>query len=306
MRVLVIGAAVLDIAASPVGKSDTWREKQWISDVTPGTGGDAANQCIHLAALGHEPVLVSCVGDDLNAETIRTMLSARGVDTGHMVTLPDRKTGTSVILINQEGQRFIFSVPGAHRGIAKEHVPESLLDGCDAVSLASLLTMPVLEADGMREFLQKARERGIPVFGDLCAGSDDMASALPILDQIDHFLPSLYDVLHLTGTKSAEEAAFALRARGVGTAVIKCGEEGAYVLSETFTGKVAAAKTRAVDTTGCGDCMSAAYISAVLEGASTEEAVRFGCAAGTVCAEHRGASAFTLRREDIAEVLEKM
>jgi sugar/nucleoside kinase (ribokinase family) len=52
--------------------------------------------------------------------------------------------------------------------------------------------------------------------------------------------------------------------------------------------------------------MSAAYISAVLEGASTEEAVRFGCAAGTVCAEHRGASAFTLRREDIAEVLEKM
>ena len=306
MNVLVIGAVVLDIAASPVGAAASWREKQWINDVKIGIGGDAANQCVHLASLGHHARLAACLGDDENGRTLLGALKARGVDTGAVVLDPDKKTGTSVILISEDGERHIFSVPGAHRQLSEKQLPESLLDGCDAVSVASLLNLPVLEESGMRRFLGKARERGMPVFGDLCACSEDMdrEQTLGLLDLFDHFLPSSYDVMNLTGTRTEEEAARALRGRGVGTAVIKCGERGAYVLAEDFAGRIPARAVRAVDTTGCGDCMSAAYLSAVLEGAAAREAAAFGCAAGTVCAGYPGASDFVLRREEIRNYIE--
>ena len=72
--VLCIGSAVVDIAASPVSRHQSWREKQQISDISIHVGGDAVNQSLMLALLGSETELSVAVGPDENGFYLRSMI----------------------------------------------------------------------------------------------------------------------------------------------------------------------------------------------------------------------------------------
>lgn len=283
MKVLCIGSAVIDITAYPVGQDQIWKEKQRISGIQIQTGGDAANQCLHLAALGMEPALVACIGSDMNGEILKGVLDKAGVDTQMVKQKPASSTGMAMVLVDEQGERRIFSVQGAHSTISREEMPWEFPKECRAISLASLFSMPEFEKDGMLEYLKKAKQQGILVFADLAA--DKMAQGIEgirkFLPYIDYFLPSLYDVLGMTQTESAMDAARALRGLGVPHIVIKCGKDGCYCLDEGFEGWIPAIPVRTVDTTGAGDCMVAVFISRILQGDDIEAACRCACEAAS-------------------------
>ena len=158
-KVLVIGSAVLDILASPVGSSGRWKEKQRIQTIRLGAGGDAVNQAVHLAALGFTPYLVSCTGADENARILRASLSERGVDLTFLREKKSAATGAALVLVNEQGERHTFSVQGAHSLLSKEDLPDpEILSRIGAVSLASIFSMPLLEQDGLLAFLKQAKE----------------------------------------------------------------------------------------------------------------------------------------------------
>lgn len=308
MKVICVGSAVIDIMARPVGDSRQWKEKQRISDISIQTGGDAANQCVHLAALGCEPGLAACIGRDTNGRMLRAALEKRGVDTSLIKEKEDCATGTAMVLVDNQGERHIFSVKGAHSTICGEDLREvlpALPDSCRALSLASLFSMPVLEEDGLLELLQEARDKAIPVFADLAAdklglGLGGIARFLPF---IDYFLPSLYDVLDMAGADTAEEAAAFFLERGVKHVIIKCGARGCYCAEQGFSGWIPAVPVQPVDTTGAGDCMSAVFLAGILAGNSVEEACRYACAAASYSTLFFGASQVELTEKKIKEFL---
>ena len=302
--VLCIGISVLDVIARPVGESDTWKEKQRIESITLLPGGDAANQSIHLASLGCHAMFNGCVGDDSNGMTIRSALSARGVDTSLIRVREGIGTGTALLLVGPEGERHIFSVKGAHSTLSKEDLPEELPPGCAAVTLGSLFGIPVLERDGLAPFLMKAKDRGIPVFADLDSGrvTPDLSGVKPLLPLIDYFLPSYYDILPMTGKDTIEEAAAELFRHGVRHLVVKCGEKGALIFEPGKDPEgilIPAVPVKPLDTTGAGDCMSAAFIFRILEGDRIEDACRYACAAGSYCTLFPGANSVALSDEKI-------
>ena len=86
MCVLCVGAAVMDITASPIPEQKDWKQKQRIKNITIRTGGDAANQAAHLADVGLHPMLCACVGGDANGEMLKAAMSARGVDVSFIRT----------------------------------------------------------------------------------------------------------------------------------------------------------------------------------------------------------------------------
>ena len=104
-KVLCAGAAVLDILASPVAQKAPWQEKQRIERIQMQAGGDAVNQAVHLAALGLSPVLAACVGDDENGRAVKSVLENRGVDTTRVRVLSGVATGTSLVLVDESGER---------------------------------------------------------------------------------------------------------------------------------------------------------------------------------------------------------
>ena len=308
--ILCIGLGVLDIIARPVGAPDSWKEKQRIESISLLPGGDGANQSIHLASLGYHAMFNGCIGDDTNGRTIREALTTRGVDTSLMRIKEGIRTGTALLLVSSEGDRHIFSLQGAHSTLDKNDLPKEIPDGCAAVTLGSLFGMPLAERDGLEAFLKKVRERDIPVFADLDSGrvTPNLDGVGPLLPMIDYFLPSYYDILPMTGESTVEAAAAKLLSCGVKNLIVKCGEKGAIIFGSNICAdgiSVPAFRVRPLDTTGAGDCMSAAFISRIIEGDTLEDACRYACAAGSYSTLFPGANTVVLTDEKVREVLEK-
>lgn len=300
MKYLCVGIAVMDILARPVSDQGGWEEKQRISDISIQPGGDALNQAMRLADLGEDVGIACVVGDDETGDMLIGAMKSRGVDTSLAVRDRREATSTSVILIGPKGERHIFSAGHAHALIAKDHIPAHLPEGCRAVSLGSLFSMPLLEKDGLLSALRTYRREGALVFADLA--SDKMAAGLAgvrdFLPEIDYFLPSLYDAARQTGCGTAEEAARVYRGLGVGCAVIKCGAKGAYYLSEEEDGWAEAVPVAPLDTTGAGDAMSAFFMDRILAGDGPGEAARKACRAASRTTLFLGASGGRIERLD--------
>ncbi|MBQ5915996.1 MAG: carbohydrate kinase family protein, partial [Lachnospiraceae bacterium] len=169
MKVLCIGSAVMDIMGYPIDQRKEWKEKQRISDIRILPGGDAVNQSVYMAQLGADPALVCCVGQDMNGKIMRSTLKEMQVDVSLVKEKEDWATGTAMVLVSEDGERRTFSVQGAHSTLAKTDVPnlEILTKECQAISLASLFSMPEWEKDGLLEYLKEAKEKGLLIFADL-------------------------------------------------------------------------------------------------------------------------------------------
>ncbi|MBQ7796779.1 MAG: carbohydrate kinase family protein [Lachnospiraceae bacterium] len=297
--IVCIGSAVMDIMGYPIDQKKEWKEKQRVSDIRILPGGDAVNQSIYMAKLGMRPMLAACVGDDTNGTLLKSALKDMGVDTGFVKEKAGHATGTAMVLVSEDGERRIFSVKGAHSTLSRSDVPaiSELPKECRAISLASLFSMPEFEADGLLEYLKEARARGILVFADLAAdklglGLEGIRAFLPY---INYFLPSLYDVLSMTGTETAEEAAEVFHQLGVPNVIIKCGEKGCYC--STNHSWIPAIPVKTVDTTGAGDCMAAVFAVRILSGDSIDAACRYACAAASYSTLFAGASTADLSDE---------
>ena len=304
-KVFCIGSAVMDVLAAEIPPESEWQEKQRVREVKIMAGGDAANQAIHLADLGFHPVLLSAVGDDRNGEILRNLLQARGVDVSCLSVKKDVFTGTSVVLVGNDGERHIFSSGGAHSLLGREDIPASFPEDASAVSLASLFSIPELEADGLLLFLEKCRGKGIPVFADL--GTDKKKQGFhglrPFLPYLTWFLPSDYDACRVTGEETPEKAAARFRAAGVPNVVIKCGAEGLYYDTPQGQGRVPARRVIPVDTTGAGDCMVSLFIGALLSGRDYREALLFSAAGASLSTLFPGASGERITAERIETFL---
>ena len=308
MDVLCLGAAVLDITARPVPDQKEWAEKQRIESIGMSLGGDAANQSVRLADMGMSAALVTCLGDDENAQVLRSRLRERGVDESLIRTRPDLSTGVSLVLTGTEGERHIFSVKGAHASLGKEDLPpRSMVPR--AVSLASLFLMPELERDGLKEYLREMKAQGVCTFADLAPDKFRLGSAgiKEFLPYIDYFLPSHKDILKMSGKESVEEAAQFMQELGAQTVIVKCAERGAYLLpaGQKEGEWIPALPVTPIDVTGAGDSMDAFLISRILKGEKLRDAVRFACAGASLTTLHQGACSVPIYEEEILRILQE-
>ena len=305
--VLCIGIGVLDITALPMPEPDKWKEKQRIGSISLQVGGDGANQCMHLASLGVQPVFCGVLGNDSGGATVRAALEGRGVNTSLIRMRSGENTGTALLLINEQGERRIFSVAGAHSRMRRADLPPKLPEGCAAVTVGSLFGLPLLEEDGLADFLKMAKDAGALVFADLdsghvTAGTERIERLFPL---IDYLMPSDYDLRNLTGIEDRLQAARSLKEKGVGEVIVKCGAAGCEILRGNEMEKIPAPQVSPVDTSGAGDCMVAAVIARILAGDSLTDACRYGCAAGSLNTLCPGASSAVITDADVRSLLGK-
>ena len=85
-------------------------------------------------------------------------------------------------------------------------------------------------------------------------------------------------------------AARALQAQGVGEVLVKLGARGVLLVQRDGTVlRQDAFRVSVVDTTGAGDCCTAAYAVAWAEGRAPQERLRFACVAAGLCVQAKGA-----------------
>ena len=303
---LIIGAAIADIPLSPVGPEVFGAPSTSLERVAMQVGGDAANEAMVLARLGHAPALISLVGRDAPGDWVLNALARAGVDTRCVTRQAGLDTGLNVVLVDSAGERrFITSSAGSLRKLALSHILPALddpaLSGVRIACLASLFVSFQLPLEDIEALLDALKARGLILCADTTRPKrgETLREARGALSRLDWFFPNLDEALALTGAREADAAAEALLGCGVKHVVLKLGGRGCLLADGDGRRVVPAVQgVKCVDTTGAGDTFAAAFIAALLEGRAPEECARFANAAASLCVQSVGAAGGTWTRAD--------
>jgi ribokinase len=257
-------------------------------------GGKGANQAAAVARLGRASRFIGQVGEDAFAPDLRRALSTAGVDVSALASVPGA-TGQALILLQRGGENSIILVGGANQ--AWPASPQVPLAGAAAV----LLQREIPEAVNLA-VARAAVALGVPVVLD-CGGSD---APLPdeLLRHIAVLSPNETELARLTGDDDIERSARTLLARGVGAVLVKLGSHGSLLIERDRAPlRQGVFPVSVVDTTGAGDCFTAAYAVALVEGRQPAERLRFAAAAAALCVTRLGAMPAMPTRAEVDALL---
>jgi sugar/nucleoside kinase (ribokinase family) len=131
--------------------------------------------------------------------------------------------------------------------------------------------------------VERARAAGIHTSLDVVHDSTARwRRVVPALAFTDLFIPSLAEVIGITGLSDPAAAAAALRRMGVRFAIVTDGPRGAWVDHDDFVGHIPAFKVNTIDTTGAGDSFTGGVLTGLIHGLGAEEAARLGAAMGAL------------------------
>ena len=184
-RIICVGHAALDriyrIETFPAGPTKI-RALEHIET----SGGMAANAAAAIARLGGEAELWSRVGDDDNGVRIRRMLMAFGVDARYVQSFEDNRSSTSVILVDDRGERLIVGSRDVNMPSGTSWLPLERISGAGAV-LADLRWM-----EGARVAFAAARNSGVTTLLDAdLGGREALAELLELTDFAIFSAPAL-------------------------------------------------------------------------------------------------------------------
>lgn len=258
--IAAIGELLLDVTIVPAGPLEVDDDRD--AQVRLGGGGQAANFCAWAASLGEPARLLTRVGAEPVGRWLVADLAAAGVDV--RAVQGQEPTGVVAVLVAPDGRRTFARRRGAATGLRPEDVEEAWLDGIRLLHVPaySLFREPLAAAS--RRALGLARERGALVSIDLSSAADLRQYGG---DRMAKELGRLHPQLLFAGEAEAEAVRMPLE-RLAEVAVLKLGSRGCRVLGR----RVPAPVVPAVDGTGAGDALAAAFCAAYLEGATPVEA----------------------------------
>ncbi|MCL2362004.1 MAG: carbohydrate kinase family protein [Defluviitaleaceae bacterium] len=307
MKILCVGQLVADILVLPVESLDYATDTTAVEQIELLPGGDAMNVTLNLARLGAETAFIGRVGDDEFGKMLHRALMQAGVDSNGLGINPEFPTDTSLVLINSQGDRTFYYRGGATGTLAPAHISDAQLAGSGIVFIGGTFSMPYIDGEGAKDIFARAHKHGAVTAMDVNHDTKGRWMDLigPSLTELDYFLPSLSEAKYLTGEDQPEAIARKLRETGIKTAVIKLGEKGCYVQSETESFYQEAFPAKAVDTTGAGDSFVAGFLFGLSQELPLRECARIGCAAGAITVGILGATAPNLTHNIIKNFLKR-
>jgi len=246
-----------------------------------GGGGKGSNQALAAAKMLADVSFIGRVGGDKYGEDALSLYREFGVLPDNIIRDDSTHSGISVIFIDSEGRNSIMVVPGANFKMSRDDLDEreELLKRSDLVGF---------QLENQLDFvlygIRKCHALGTRVLLDPAP-----AAELPedIYRCISYIKPNEFEASVLSGieVKDAESAKAAGRwflDRGVKTAIITLGEQGAVMAEDSGTSFFPAPKVSAADTTGAGDIFSGTLMACIADGCELSKAVEIASAAAAL------------------------
>jgi sugar/nucleoside kinase (ribokinase family) len=306
---ICIGMAVTDILVRGVTAIPRQGATSTVQDISICTGGDAVNEAITLARLGHRVGLMALVGNDLQGDFVVRQCEKNGVDVSTVARTSKRPTATSIVLINEYGDRSFLSQPGtAMDEFSLDHVDlQQIRPGLKVLLVGSLFCGKSMHSEALRKVLEKAKAVGAMTVADFVSSPDTggLESISQVLEQLDFAVPSKEEAFLYTGTEVLEQIAEEFFRFGVKNVVVKLGGEGIFVHTQTDHFRLGLYPAIAVDTTGAGDSFVAGFVSGLLRGEPVLECAKFGAATASIAIQSVGATTGVRALEQVRDVIRR-
>ena len=286
--IAVIGSIVMDIIVETPripGSGENLHAHQ----VTPTTGGKAANAAVAFTRLGGRAHLISNVGwDDFGDKALST-LEGEDVGIAGVGRVYDAPTGAGVLLVEPDGQTAFIIAPGANLTLTPDDVDERLKPILGEID--GLLFNFEAPEDALLRAVELARAANVPIFVDagpprrytsyLWQHAAILSPNQPETEAIVGFA--------LDSDAAARAAASVLLSQGPRAVVLKLGARGALLATEDGMQFIPAFPIRPVDAAGAGDAFTAGLVWARLQGWAWERSMRWASACGALAAARLGA-----------------
>lgn len=261
------------------------------SSIVQRGGGSAANVAVWLAETGVADVtFAGRVGADPAGDVACRLLVDAGVQTV-VARDPGRATGTCVVLVGADGERDMFTDPGASTALDPADVPDPA--GFDRVHLSGYTLLHAGSRAAAVALITTARTTGVPVTVDPASAAPlravGPAAFRELVSGVDLLVPNADEARALTGSDDPVQAARDLLTQAA-QVVVTLGGGGAVHVDRSGTvtrADAAPPPGPVVDSTGAGDAFVAGWTAAALTGADVS-----GCLAA---ATRSGAAAVTVR-----------
>lgn len=294
--ITVIGPAVIDILASPVGPDPFAGDVKYLDKIRLSFGGDALNESVVLARLGKKVQLISKVGEDEAGRKILDYLRENGISTDSIRMEAGLDTAINIILIDKYGERRILGAADTSpRRLEPEDVEAQLNKGETAgiVCFASMFISPRFTIEAMKDLFSRIKAEGRTLIVDMThtKNRETLEDLRDLFPYMDVFVPNDEEIGSLTGDLDPVRNAALLVESGVKTAVVKAGARGCIVATRDGVVEIPSVKgVQCVDTTGAGDTFVAAFACGLSDGLPVAECARLGCAAASYSIEQIGAT----------------
>ena len=231
-------------------------------------GGKGANQAVAAARAGAQVQFVGAVGDDAAATALRKHLTANGVGTVGLISLPG-PSGSAAVVVDAAGENLIVVAPGANRDLTLDSPAlRGLVADCDVLLLQ--LEIPVTTATAAARVAHSAGATVIVNASPSGSDPDELAE-----------LAKATDVVVVNETEAAQWV------WPVPQRVVTLGARGAAYAGGGAEFTVPAPTVEVVDTSGAGDVFAGVLAAGWADG--HHDALRRACAAGALATLTPGA-----------------
>lgn len=269
-------------------------------------GGKGANQACAMGKLGARTTMLGCVGQDLFGKKQLENLKMNHVDISYIRKIPEKSTGTAIIYVDDNGDNSIVVAAGANKDCNREYLQslENLFSEYDFF----VFQMEVPH-DAVYYGIEQARKSGKTIILNPAPAPETIPET--ILEKIDYLTPNETELITLSALsevnmENIRKGAGFLLEKGVKNVLVTLGEKGSLLVNREKEILYPARKVQAKDTTGAGDCFNGAFVTALAEGKTADEAIRFANLASSIAVTREGAQSALPEREEVEALFSRI
>ncbi len=261
--------------------ANTLRGFAWLAHITGRDSGRAAKPRVRAVYAG-------AVGDDDDGDSMAAILEEQGVVS--RLVRKNEPTGTSVILVEPDGERTMFTQLGACREFGLTDIDEKELVAADMLHITGYVWDSPVEQEAALRALQLASEAGLQISLDVADPFVADRYRNQLLDVISRYRCLVFcnedeirSLLQMPDVPLSE--VFTAANAYSDFWLVKTGAEGCHVLQKGASIHVPTTAVPVCDTTGAGDAFAAGFLFAQAIGMTAVDSARLanmlaGCIVG--------------------------
>lgn len=267
-------------------------------------GGSCCIFASQTAKLGLKTTLVGKVGRDQFGEFVMKTFRDVGIDTTHIITTEDEKTGMSIAL-NKGRDRAILTYNGTIDALDSNNIDDELLKQARHLHIGSYFLMKKMQPH-YPEIIKRMKSYGATISLDTNWDPENQweSGLWDIIPMVDMIFVNENEALAITKCDDLTAAVEKLR-KYIPLVILKKGGEGAQLFSEDGCYTAPAIDGEVADTVGAGDSFDGGFVYGFLSGKSIRTCMDIGCICGSLNTRQNGGVKGQPRLDELQQFMHK-